>query len=50
MLAFDPNRLSALSIVDGGTYRRVQNIPFESKFVDYDKWKSLGAVFEIDCN
>ena len=45
------NRLPTLTTVDGGTRRRVRNIPFESKFVDNatdEKWKNLGTVFEID--
>ena len=47
------NKLPTLSTGDGGTHRRVRNIPFESKFVDNaddDKWKNLGTVFEIDRN
>jgi len=48
------NKLPTLSTVDGGTRRRVRNVPFESKFVDDAddvKWRSYaGKVFEIDRN
>ena len=47
------NKLPTLSTVDGGTRRRVRNIPFESKVlddVDDDNWKNLSTVFEIDRN
>ena len=45
------NNLPKLSTVDGGTKRRVRNIPFESKFVDNvddEKWEKLQNVNEID--
>ena len=45
------NNLPKLSTVDGGTKRRVRNIPFKSKFVDNvddEKWEKLQNVNEID--
>ena len=45
------NRLPTLSTIDGGTRRRVRNIPFESKFVENpnDKcWGNFGNVFPIN--
>ena len=45
------NNIPSFSTTDGGTVRRVRNVPFESKFVDdVDdiKWKNLEHVFPID--
>jgi len=45
------NSLPPVSSDDGGTRRRIRNIPFESKFVDNPKdkkWKDMEHVYKID--
>lgn len=45
------NKLPSVSSDDGGTRRRLRNVPFESKFVDDPrdpKWVGMCNVFRID--
>ena len=45
------NKLPPVSSDDGGTMRRLRNIPFESKFVEdiHDvKWSGMTNIFQID--
>ena len=45
------NKQPSVNTDDGGTDRRVRNIPFESKFVenlDDEKWENLENVYQID--
>ena len=45
------NRLPPVSSDDGGTQRRLRNIPFESKFVENiadPKWNGMTNIFAVD--
>ena len=45
------NKLPPVSSEDGGTIRRLRNIPFESKFVENihdSKWNGMDNIFQID--
>lgn len=45
------NKLPPVSSDDGGTHRRLRNVPFESKFVDNPldpKWNGMTNVYPID--
>ena len=47
------NNMPPVSSDDGGTQRRLRNIPFESKFVpnvDDRKWQGMSNIFQIDYN
>ena len=46
------NKLPPVSTDDGGTQRRLRNIPFESKFVTDvrdPKWNNMPNIFPVDC-
>ena len=45
------NKLPPVSSDDGGTQRRLRNVPFESKFVDNPKdakWRHISNVYAVD--
>ena len=47
------NKLPPVSSDDGGTQRRLRNIPFESKFVadvNEAKWQGMSNIFQVDYN